>query len=234
MTRTFAASLALALLLAIPAAASAQRCLGLPGDDGSFTYGFEGTDGAEGEGFALSVRKGALAAGIARSSLEMFTFAEPARTWELRGSVALKEGGIDVCAVTGARTTGYLVDRHFSTRRDPDTGHDLEEHRVEGEYARLRVPLGLGFGGEFRVRDGLGVIPFLTTDLLYQQERLESSSEQTRRTRSNVTVGGSAGLTLRAHRFLLRTVVHHVLAPDETLSGRTTFPGISAHLGISF
>jgi hypothetical protein len=234
-TGTFVRALLLGAALLTAPAAHAQACVGLPaGGRGQLTYGFEGTDGATGEGLGFAYHTPRAALLVHRRSLEAFTLVDEVRSLDTQGSVPVLRTAVPVCLTLGAGWTGYDNERlesRSSSGRDP--GFVTERHRVGGPYRRFRFPVGIAAGREFRPGTGVSLTPFVAPSLVYETEsyRPENGTPQER---SRLGAGASGGLTLAAGWLVVRSTVSHTATHDRALTGRNNFPTLSVHAGVRF
>jgi hypothetical protein len=168
--RTVPLSLLALSLLSHASAAYAQECVGLPaGARGVLTYGFEGTDGATGEGLSFAYQTSGSSVLLRHRALDGFTLVDELRTTELQASVRLP--ALPVCLVIRGEWTAYDNDRLESESWNAeDPGYKTERHRTGGPYRRLRIPVGVGMGGEFRLTDRLSIAPFAAPAVVYERE----------------------------------------------------------------
>jgi hypothetical protein len=227
-----------ALLLLLPLAAGAARaqaCVGLPsGGRGQLTYGFEGTDGATGEGLGFAYQTPRAALLLQRRSLEGFTLVDEIRSLDAQVSVRALSTQVPVCLTAGAGWTGYDNERlesRSSSGRDP--GIVTERHRVGGPYRRFRLPVGLAAGREFALGREVSLTPFVAPSLVYERESYRPEDGPAEE-RGRLGLGASGGLTLAAGWFVLRSTVSHARTHDRALSGRNNFPVLSVHAGVRF
>lgn len=223
----------LASTLLISAPAAAQSCFGMPAGAGVFSWGFRGTDGATGTGFLVGTEREGFGVMGGLASMEMWAYGDEARLAELRVSRRHTPGPVAVCTFTGFERTSYTIDRHFMTRYDPDLDETIEHHRIEGEFARIRLPVGMAVGREFRQGRTLGVIPHVAAALIYEHERVIAPEGGATR-RGILALGATAGLTVRVGSVFVRSTLEHLTTHDNALSGRNNFPVLSLDLGVIF
>lgn len=221
-------------LAVAPAGALAQECVGLPqGGRGLLAVGFEGTDGATGLGlsFAYQTPRGGVL--LQQRSLEDWTIVDDLRTGEAQLNVRLPASSVPVCVTVGTQRSAYDTDRLESESWDGrEPGYKTERHRLGGPYRRLRVPLGVSVGREFRLRT-LSVTPFVAPAAVFERERIvpETGSEQRR---SGWGWAMSGGFTAAVDWLVLRSSVSHTATHDYALSGKHNGPVLSVHAGVRF
>ena len=228
-------SLAALALLALPSVASAQACVGLPsGGRGMLSYGFEGTDGAVGQGLGFAYHTPRAAVLLQHRWLEGYTLVDELRTSEVQGSLRIPGTRVPVCVTGGAQWTSYDNDRLESeswTASDP--GYKTERHRLGGPYRRLRIPLGVAVGHEIRVGERLSLTPFLAPGLVYEQETYapEVGPEEARQT---LGWRASGGLSAALNWLVVRSTVSHTLTREYALSSQHNFLELSIQAGVRF
>lgn len=215
--------------------AAAQECVGLPSGRGVLSVGFEGTDGATGQGlsFAYQTRNAALM--LQHRSLDVLSLVDEMSTSEGQVSLRLPSGPrLPVCATVGLQTTAYRNDYTESTSwtsGDPD--HEIQRNRIGGPYSGLRVPLGVSMGREFRVSDRMAVVPFLQPTVVFQGEHYQPQRGP-EETRNNWGLGLSGGVTAAFDWLVLRSTVTHTTRPGNSLSTLNDWPTVSLHAGVRF
>ena len=214
--------------------ALAQECVGLPGGRGMLSVGFEGTDGATGQGLSFAYRTPGAAVLLQHRSLEGFTLVDDLRTSEAQASVRLPAVRLPVCLTAGAQWTAYDNDRRESeswSRADP--GHVTLRHRVGGPYRRLRVPVGVSLGREFRIGERLSLVPFVQPAVVFEREAYdpEVAPEQTR---SDWGLGASGGVTAAYGWLVVRSTLTHTATHEYALSSQHNFPAFSLQAGVRF
>lgn len=218
-----------------PGFVQAQECIGLPsGGRGLLTYGFEGTDGATGEGLSFGYQTPGAAVLLHRRSLEGFTLVDEIQSFEAQASIRLPVAQLPVCFVVGTGWTGYDNERLESRSSSGNDPHYVtERHRVGGPYHRFRVPVGVGLGREFVLGEGLSLTPFFAPALVYEIEtyRPQNGSEQTR---SRLGIAASGGLTAAVGWLVVRSTLTHTLTHEYALSSQHNFPMLSMHVGVRF
>lgn len=220
-------------LLGLPVAASAQECSGIPGGRGYLSVGFEGTDGATGQGVGFAYRAPAAAMVLQHRSLNDISLADDRRTSEVQFSTKVPAVRLPVCLVAGAQSTAYDNSFHESTSWGEDPGYRTERHRMGGAYRSFRVPLGVSAGREFRVSDRLSLIPFVQPLVVLERESLQPATGPLQ-TRSDWGLGASGGITAALDWVVLRSTVTHASAHEYALSSQHNWPVVSLHAGVRF
>lgn len=214
--------------------AHAQACVGLPGGRGVLSVGFEGTDGATGLGLGFAYQTGDAAVMLQHRSLDDFTVVAPLRTTEMQASARLPVARLPVCVAAGVQATGYDNRQHESTSwTGADPGYVIERHRIGGPYRRLRVPVGVSIGREFRVGHRVSVVPFIQPAVVLEREsyRPEGGAPQTR---SALGLGASGGVTAAFDWLVVRSTLTHTATHEYALSQKHNFPVFSVHAGVRF
>lgn len=227
------ALLALALCL-VAAPTAAQQCAGIPsGGHGFLTYGFEGTDGATGDGISFAYRTSHGALLVQRRSLDGFTLVDDLGSVEAQTSFRVPTARLPLCLVAGVNWTAYDNEREESrswTAGDP--GYVIERHRIGGPYHRLQIPVGVGIGEEFQL-GAVSLTPFFAPALVYETEtyRPEDAAEQERR---DWGWGAKGGVAATVGWLVVRTTVSHTATHEYALSSQHNFPMLSLHVGVGF
>lgn len=220
-------------LLAAASSALAQACVGLPSGRGLLAVGFEGTDGATGEGLTFAYQAPRVSVLLQRRSLDGFTLVDDLRTSEVQVSTPLP--ALPVCLVAGARWTAYDNDRHEGQSWSAaDPRYRTERYRMGGPYRRMRVPVGVGLGREFRLGEGVSLVPFIQPALVWEHERYAPEQDGPEQTRSAWGLGGSGGVTAAFGWLVVRTAVTHAATHDRALSSQNNWPELSAQVGVRF
>lgn len=212
----------------------AQECVGMPSEGrGFFTYGFEGTDGATGDGLSFAYHTSDAALLLQRRSLDGFTLVDDLGSTEAQASLRVPSLRVPVCLVAGLNWTAYDNEREESrswTAKEP--GYVTERHRVGGPYHRLRVPIGIGLGREFQLGP-VSLVPFVAPSIVYETEtyRPERAAEQERH---QWGWGASSGLTAAAGWLVIRSTLSHTVTDEYALSSQHNFPLFSLHAGVRF
>jgi hypothetical protein len=214
--------------------ALAQACVGLPGGRGMLSVGFEGTDGATGQGVGFAYQAGNAALVLQHRSLDVFSLAGELSTSEVQASVGLPSGRLPLCLTAGVQRTAYDDDRHESTSwvsTEPE--HEVRRYRVGGPYRGLRVPVGVSLGRELRVNERLSLVPFVRPAVVFQRESYqpETGPEQTR---SGWGLGAAGGVSVAYDWLVLRSTLSHTTTPRDALSTLSDFPTLSVHAGVRF
>lgn len=223
---------AVAWTLTLSASAAAQQCLGLSNSArGYFAYGFEGTDGASGEGFTLGLRLGGGSVQLQRRTLEPVNLVDDMETLQGLGAVpVLKQ--LPLCATAGLGWTGYDDDRVNVFGTDAE-GNLIQRGTAAGPYLKLQVPVGLALGKELELSSKFAVGGFVNPSLVYEYEKYESFNGNTE-TRSGVGLGFTTGLTMSYSRVMLRSTLTSLSSHNYTLNGYNNFPFLSVQLGVKF
>jgi hypothetical protein len=231
--RLLSASLsALTLLAAAPA--HAQECVGLPGGRGTLSLGFEGTDGASGQGASFSYQARGTNLQLQHRSLDAFAMEDHLTTTEAQAAVRLPRIRLPLCVTAGLQWTAYDFSTHESTQwtqTDPD--YRIERHRIGGGYQRLRVPVGISLGREFEVGRGVSLVPYLQPTVVLESERLTPAG-QAPQTRTALGLGVNGGLAVAKDWFVLRANLSNTSSSQYSLSPRNNFASVSLHLGVRF
>lgn len=224
--------LALSLLSHV-STAHAQECVGMPaGARGVLTYGFEGTDGATGRGLSFAYQTSGSSFLLHHRALDGFTLVDELRTTELQASVRVP--GLPVCLVTRGEWTAYDNDRLESVSWNAaDPGYKTERHRMGGPYRRLRVPLGIGVGREFRVTERMSIVPFAAPAVVYEREIYTPDSGVEER-RTTLGFAARGGITASLNWFVLRSALSHTLTHEYALSSQHNFAELSVQAGVRF
>ena len=223
---------ALALVLSAVTNAAAQQCLGLSDSArGYFAYGFEGTDGATGEGFTLGLRLGTSSMQLQRRSLEQVNLVDEMETLQGLAAVPVSKS-FPLCATAGLAWTGYDDDRVNVFGTDAE-GNFIQRGLAAGPYTRLQAPVGVALGKELQLGNKFAVGGFVNPSLVYEFEKYESFSGATDE-RSGVGLGLTAGLSLSYSRVLLRSTLSSLSSHNYTLNGFNNFPFLSLQLGVKF
>ena len=221
-------------LLGVARPASTQECVGLPSGRGLLSVGFEGTDGATGRGLHFAYRGPSAAVLLQHRSLDGFALVDDLRTTEAQASVKIPALRLPVCVTAGAQWTAYRSDRHESTTWvGTDPHYRTERHRIGGPYRRLRVPVGIAVGREFRVGDRLSVVPFVQPAVVFERELYEPENGQAEK-RSTLGLGASGGVTAAFEWLVLRSALTHTATHEYSLSSQHNFPTLSVHAGVRF
>ena len=235
MARSFRLNIssALVLVVGVTTTAAAQECVGIPQDTrGYFSYGMEGTDGATGEGFTVGVRLGQGLLQVQRGTLEPVTVVDDIESLHLQGAYPISKK-LPVCLTAGFGWTGYDTDRINGWSTDGQ-GNITHDGTAGGPYLRLRMPVGISLGKEFKVSENTSAVGFVSNSLLYDFERYERPSFG-REQRHAFGVAAAVGVTLNYRRIMLRSS----LSNFTTLNGNSVdqyndFPFMSLQLGIKF
>lgn len=225
---------ALAVLI-VPSVASAQECVGLPGGGrGVLTYGFEGTDGATGQGLGFAFQTQRAAIILQHRWLDDVSLLDTRRTTDVQVSMRPSSLRMPVCVTGGLQWTSYDSDRVVSQRwNSDDPAYSTMQLRVGGPYQRARIPVGLAFGREFELGGSVSVTPFLAPGLVYEHEtyRPETGSKQVRRTLGWRADGGITG---RIGWLVFRSIVRQTRTQDYTLSSQHNFMELTVQAGVRF
>jgi hypothetical protein len=226
------ATTALALVVVFAAPAAAQECVGLSRETkGYFSYGFEGTDGATGQGFALGLRVGSSSVHLQRRSLEPVSLIDDMQTVQGVVAVPLKTS-LPLCVTGGLTWTGYDDDRANVFGQDEE-GNAIQRATAAGPYLRLQTPAGVSLGRELRVSRKIAVGGFVNPSLVYEYERYESFNGNTMK-RHGVGLGITTGVSASYGRFMLRSILSSLSSHNYTLNGYNNFPVLSVQLGVRF
>jgi hypothetical protein len=226
-----AAGLALALF-ASAGAAAAQQCVGIPSQGNGFlTYGFEGTDGATGDGVSFAYGTPNAAVLLQRRSMDGFTLVDDLASTEAQLSIRLPAIGLPVCLVAGGQWTAYDNEREQS-RSWTDPGYVDQRNRIGGPYERVRVPVGISAGEEFRV-GRVALAPFVTPTLVYESETYRPFDGGAQR-RTDWGYGVSGGVTATVGWLVVRPTLSHVSTHEYALSSQHNWPIASLQLGVRF
>lgn len=221
-------------LFGVARPASAQECVGLPSGRGLLSVGFEGTDGATGRGLNFAYRGPSAAVLLQHRSFDGFTLVDDLSTTEAQASAKIPALRLPICLTTGAQWTAYQSDRHESTTwLGTDPGYRTERHRIGGPYRRLRVPVGVAFGREFRVGDRLTLVPYVQPAVVFERESYEPENGPAE-SRSALGWGASGGVTAAFEWFVLRSALTHTATHGYSLSSQHNFPTLSVHAGVRF
>lgn len=228
-----AAGLALTLL-ASAGAAAAQQCVGVPSQGRGFlTYGFEGTDGATGEGVSFAYGTPNAAVLLHRRSMDGFTLVDDLGSTEAQLSIRLPRVALPVCLVAGGQWTAYDNEREESrswTAREP--GYVIQRNRTGGPYERVRVPVGISVGEEFRV-GRVSLTPFVTPTVVYESETYRPFDGGAQR-RTDWGYGATGGVTAAIGWLVVRPTLSHVSTHDYALSSQNNWPVASLQVGVKF
>ena len=208
------------LLLATPAAAGAQACLGLPAQaHTTVALAFEGTDGLTGRSAAVFHARPAWSMQLrAERYDDQPQWRDPWYGAELQ--LARARAGARLCGTAAAR---YQLDANGDVR-----------------YQRMRLPVGLAWGRAFVANHAetgqpmFTVTPFVQPQLLLQHERLTRSSTSALVTRTRVTAAATAGVGVGAGPGIVRTSIHYAMLPEETLVGRHNWFELTMQFGLTF
>ena len=212
--------------------AAAQQCLGLSDSArGYFAYGFEGTDGATGEGFTLGLRLGTSSVQLQRRSLEQVNLVDEMETLQGLAAVPINKR-LPLCATAGLAWTGYDDDRVTVFGTDAE-GNFIQRGLAAGPYTRLQAPVGVALGKELQLASKFAVGGFVNPSLVYEFEKYESFSGATDQ-RSGVGLGFTAGLSMSYSRVMLRTTLSSLSSHNYTLNGFNNFPFLALQLGVKF
>ncbi len=223
---------ALALTVLVAANAAAQECQGLSNSArGYFSYGFEGTDGASGEGFSLGLRFGAGSMQLQRRSLEQVNLVEEMESLQGVAAFPLMKR-LPLCATAGVTWTGYDDDRINIAGNDAE-GKLIQREMAAGQYLRVQVPVGISLGKELQLGSKFAVGGFVNPSLVYEFEKYESFNGATAE-RGGVGLGFTAGLSVSYSRLLLRSTLSSLSSHNYTLNGFNNFPFLSLQLGVKF
>jgi len=223
---------ALVMLVTVPASAAAQQCLGLSNSArGYLTYGFEGTDGATGEGLSLGLRFGTGSVQLQRRSLEPVNLVDEMETLQGLGAVPITKQ-LPLCATVGLGWTGYDDDRVDVFGADAD-GNFIQRGTAAGPYNRLQVPVGVALGKELQIGSKFAVGGFVNPSLVYEFEKYESFNGSTEQ-RSGIGLGFTTGLSMSYSRLMLRSTLTSLSSRSYTLNGFNNFPFLSVQLGVKF
>ena len=232
-SRRIVAFCAVLTLVGSASAAAAQECVGLPAGRGILSVGFEGTDGAIGEGaaFAYQARGGAVL--LQRRSLDDSSLTDERRSTEAQVSLTLPRVRLPLCLVAGVQSTSYDNAFHESTSWGTEPNYRIERHRIGGPYERVRVPVGISLGREFRVRERVSFVPFIHPAIVFDRERYEPENGA-KQVRSAWGLGGSGGVTAAVDWLILRSSVSHAGTHEYGLSQQHNWPVVSVHAGVRF
>lgn len=218
-------------MICFPIAASAQQCLGFPtGSRGFLTFGFEGTDGATGEGLGFGYQTSGVGILLQGQSLDDFTVIDELETIEARVSYRPVKT-LPICVLAGIAKTAYHSEQELS-RSGREPGYVDERHIIGGPYRRLRVPVGIGIGREFFVGP-ITLVPYFTPALVYESEThiLPNAPGENRHAWG---VSGNAGITLVAGWMVVRSSLSHAVTHEYALSSKHNFPLFTLHAGVRF
>jgi hypothetical protein len=222
----------LVLTMWSPAQVAAQECLGLSASSrGYFSYGFEGTDGATGEGFTLGLRLGSGSVQLQRRELEPVGLVDDMQTLQALGAVPISRR-MPLCATGGLTWTNYDDDRINAFGNDAE-GNLIQRGTASGPYLRLQSPVGVALGKELRVGDKFAVGGFVNPSLVYEFERYESFDGSIN-SRDGVGLGFTAGMSMSYSRLMLRSTLSSLSSRNYTLNGFNNFPFLSLQLGVKF
>ena len=234
-THRHAPILALVTLLLLPSVVSAQECVGLPsGGRGVLTYGFEGADGATGQGlgFAYQTHRGAVI--LQHRWLNDFTLVDEMRTTDLQGSARITSTDLPVCVTAGLQWTSYDTDRLESEGwRSDNPEYRTRNIRLGGAYGRTRIPVGVAFGREIRLSRNVSLTPFLAPGVVYEYESYLPETGA-RQVRDALGWRADGGVTTRAGWFVLRTIVRQTGTHDYALSSQHNFLELTLQAGVRF
>ena len=214
--------------------ALAQDCVGLPAGRGLLSVGFEGTDGATGQGVGFAYQTRGAAVLLEHRSLDDISLADERTTTGMQASVKVPAVRLPICVVAGVQSTSYDDTFHESTSwTGHDPGYRVERHRMGGLYHSLRVPVGVSIGREFQIGERFSVIPFIQPSVVFDTEsyRPHSGGEQSR---SAWGIGGSGGVTAAFDWFVLRSAISHAATHEYALSMQHNWPVVSLHAGVRF
>lgn len=206
----------------------------MPSGRGMLSVGFEGADGASGSGFSFGYRTGGATLLLRQRSLEAFTLIDDVSVTDAQASVALGAWALSPCATAGAEWTSYDNKRLESTRRhrtDPD--YEMQRTRVGGPYQRLRIPVGVGIGREFRIGARLSLVPFVQPALVFERESYTPDNGPELK-RSGWGPGVSGGVAAAFEWLVVRAVVSHAETHERSLSSTSNSPTLSVHAGVRF
>ena len=232
--RLLSAFCSLFALLGLVRPAAAQECVGLPSGRGLLSVGFEGTDGATGHGLSFAYQTPNAAVVLQRRSLDDISLVDDPTTSEIQASVKLPAVGLPVCVAAGAQWLAYDSDWHESTSwTGMEPGYRTERHRIGGPYRRLRIPVGISVGREFRIGEHLSLVPFIHPAVVFDRESYvpETGPEQTR---GEWGLGASGGVTAAMGWLVLRSTITHAATHEYALSSQHNFPTVSLHAGVRF
>lgn len=230
-----ARSLAALALLVLPSMASAQECVGIPsGGRGVLTYGFEGTDGATGQGLGFAYQTPGAAIILQHRWLDDFTLVDELRTTDVQLSMRVPSQHVPVCVTGGLQWTSYDNDRIESQSwngNDPE--YRTTNVRVDGPYRRARIPVGVAFGREFELGRSVSLTPFLAPGLVYEHETYapETGSKQVRHT---LGWHANGGVTASVGWLVLRSAVRQTRTRDYALSSQHNFLELTVQAGVRF
>jgi hypothetical protein len=223
---------ALMLTLTLAANAAAQECQGLSNSGrGYFAYGFEGTDGATGEGFTLGLRFPSAGIQLQRRSLEQVNLVDEMETLQGLASFPVIKS-LPLCVTAGLGWTGYDDDRVNVFGTDAE-GNFIQRGTAAGPYMRLQAPVGVSLGKELRLGSKFAVGGFVNPSLVYEFEKYESFSGATDK-RSGIGLGFTTGLSVSYSRLLLRSTMSSLSSRTYTLNGFNNFAFLSVQLGVKF
>jgi hypothetical protein len=230
----YSSSLLVFALFATAGPAIAQECLGLSATSrGYFSYGFEGTDGATGEGFTVGVRLGQGALQLQRRTLEPVSVVDDIESVNAQVAWPVTKK-LPICVVAGLAWTGYDTDRINSWSTDIE-GNVVQSGTAGGPYLRLRVPLGISIGKELKLTKRFSVGGFLNNSLLYDYERFDSAVMDRELKRNGFGVAATGGLSLNYSRLMLRpTFTHFTTLNGKSFDEYNDFPFLSIQLGVRF
>lgn len=198
------------------------------------TYGFEGTDGATGHGLGFAYQTPQAALLLQHRWLDGFTLVDELRTTEVQTSLRIPAIRVPICVTSGLQWTSYdndhLVSESWSAS---DPGHKIERHRLGGPYRRVRIPVGVAVGHEFRLRERVSLTPFLAPGLVYERETYapENGPEEARQT---LGWRASGGVTAALGWLVVRPSVSHTLTQRYALSSQHNFLELSLQAGVRF
>ena len=226
------ATTALTLTLVCSAPAAAQQCVGLSSETkGYFSYGFEGTDGATGDGFALGLRVGNSSVHLQRRELEPVNLIDEMET--LQGVVAVPlKTRLPLCITAGLGWTGYDDDRVNVFGQDAD-GNLIQRGSAAGPYLRLQTPVGISLGRELQLSSRIAVGGFVNPALVFEYEKYESFDGSTHQ-RNGLGLGITTGVSASYRRVMLRSTLSSLSSHNYTLNGYNNFPFLSVQLGVRF
>lgn len=210
-----------------PMRLTAQVCLGLPGERATLTFGLQGTDGASGGSVGLSIRTGRISGEVTGASLDRFAQADNDISLGGRLALGLNAGPVQACGVGGTEWT------YYESSRSATGSNGAITYDVDGNFGRLRTPVGISVGSEFLSARAVSLTPFASLVVAHDYERMHWVTGGTE-TRSSFGLGTSVGLTARYGRGFLRSQVSNTGTSDRALSGHNNHLYLLMHLGWAF
>lgn len=231
--RRLSTSASVLALLGVALPAAAQECVGLPSGRGILSLGFEGTDGATGQGVSFAWQTPGASLQLQHRSLDAFAQDDEISTSEVQGAVRIPRIRLPLCITAGAQWTDYEYSQHAGSSWSNTDATRTESYRVLGGYQRLRVPVGISLGRELNVGRGVSLVPHLQATAVLEHERLTPAGAAPQ-TRLGVGWGVNTGLAVAKDWLVVRANLGHTSTYDRALSSRNNFPGVSLHLGVRF